>query len=111
MDGSPVIDPRNALQAERELLAIYEIRDALMQRHAYSEDLATEVATLCIRTLASLSDEELVHVARCARRAKRALRDAAIRAELRTGNSADVGRKHGLSGRRVLQIAATRPRT
>lgn len=103
-------DSRNALQAERELLAIYEVRDALMQRHAYGEDLATEVATLCIRTLAGLSDDELVHVARCARRAKRALRDEAIRAELRTGNSDDVGRRHGITGRRVLQIANERRR-
>jgi hypothetical protein len=97
-----------AIQAERELLAIFEVRDALMKRHAYPEELATEIATLCIRTLSTLSDDELVQVARAARRAKRAIRDQAIRAELRTGNADDVARRHHLHRGTVYKIAGRR---
>jgi hypothetical protein len=97
-----------AADEELRLLAVYAMRDTLMKRYGYTELLATETAMLLLETLSKLSDEELIEVKRRVNRLKRTARDNAIRAELRTGNAAEVGRKHGLSERRVYKIAAQR---
>lgn len=98
----------SALDEELRLLCVYRMRDALMQRHAYAEPLATEIAMLLLETLAGLSPEELLEAQSRVRRLQRARRDALIRAELRTGNAADIGRRWGISERRVYQIAGAR---
>lgn len=84
------------------------MRDTLMQRHAYSELLATEIAMLLLETLTRLTDNELIEVKRRVNRLQRSQRDAAIRAAACTGNSEELARRWGLSDRRVRQIVASR---
>ena len=90
------------------LLLVYEMRDRRMLHHAFGEQLATEIAEVCIETLAQVDDDELLSAKRVAIRRNKRRRDEMICAELRTGTADDVGRRHGLSARRVYEIAARR---
>lgn len=97
-------EPRQAAGAaaeEQMLLLAYRMRDRLMQDHAYSETLATEIAMLCMDTLRDEYGGDKLYVAAPSKQS----RDAAIRSELRTGTAAEVARRWGISERRVYQIA------
>lgn len=98
-----------AADEELRLLNVYAMRDVLMKQHAYTESLATEISLLLLETLVKLSDEELIEVKRSVRRLQRAKRDSDIRAQLRTGNAAQVGKEHNLSRSGVYKIARARP--
>jgi hypothetical protein len=98
----------SALDEELRLLCVYRMRDALMQRHAYTEALATEVAVLLLETLAGLSPDELLEAQRRVRGLQRARRDAAIRAAMRPGNADQLAKQFGISRRAVYKIAARR---
>lgn len=97
-----------AVREEVRIRATYTMRDRLMAHHAFNEQLATAIAALCIDSLRPLTDDELVDVKRAANEAARQQRDVAIRAELRTGNADEVARRHGISRRRVYEIANRR---
>lgn len=89
-----------AAAEEQMLLLAYSMRDRLMQAHAYPEALATEIAMLCVDTLRDEYGGDKLYVAAPSKQS----RDAAIRAEARTGNAAQVARRWGISERRVYQI-------
>jgi hypothetical protein len=95
----------SAVEEEQTMLLFFELCDALRLRHGYTEPQATEVARLCIDTMAAVGDDELLAAKRLANRMARQRRDAAIRAELRTGNAAELGRRYGLTARQVYRIA------
>lgn len=95
------------LEDER-LQLVYDMRDALVERHQFEEALATEVAELCVQTLASVEDGELLATKRAVRRQLRRQRDRLIRAEARTGNAEDVAKRWNLSVTRVYEIWAAR---
>jgi Mor family transcriptional regulator len=99
-------DPKQAGAAAEEqmLLLVYRMRDRLMQQHEYSEQLATEVATLCVETVRDEYGGERLYVPAMSKLS----RDAAIREELRTGNAGEVARRWNISERRVYQIARRR---
>lgn len=93
-----------AAAEEQMLLLIYSMRDRLMEQHDYPEQLATEVATLCVETVRAEYGGERLYVPAMSK----LTRDAAIREELRTGNAAEVARRWNLSESRVYQIARRR---
>lgn len=97
-----------AAEEEQNMLLFVELCDSLRRRHAYTERQATEVARLCIDTLATVGDDELLAAKRISLRMARQRRDAAIRAELRTGNAEEVARRHGITARQVYRIAGSR---
>lgn len=100
-------EPRQTVGAaaeEQMLLLAYRMRDRLMNDHAYTEALATEIAMLCIDTLRDEHGGERLYVAAPSKHS----RNAAVRAELRTGNAEDVAKRHGISVRRVYEIAGSR---
>lgn len=90
---------------EDRLQLVYDVRDALMQRHAYPEQLATDLAELFVATMAQLEDGELLATKRAIRRRARRERDLKIRAELRPGNASEVAARHGVSVTRAYEIA------
>lgn len=97
-----------AVEIEHRLATVYQMRDSLMREHGYDERQATEVATLCVETLAALSDDELIDVKRAVNLMKRLRRDARIKEDLRTGNAAQVAQREGLSVASVYRIAGQR---
>ena len=97
-----------AAEEEQNMLLFLELCESLRRRHGYTERQATEVARLCSDTLATVGDDELLAAKRISLRMARQRRDQAIRAELRTGNAADVGRRYGITERQVYRIAGAR---
>lgn len=94
-----------AAAEEQMLLLIYAMRDRLMNQHGYTEQLATEVATLCVETVRAEYGGERLYVPAPSKLA----RDEAIRRDLRPGNAEDLAREWNLSVTRVYEIA-NRPR-
>lgn len=97
-----------AQMADAMQRTVYAMRDRLMRHFAYDERLATELATLAVDTLQSLSYAELVATRAAVERAKRKRRDDEIRRDIRTGNAAELARRHGLTERQVYNIARAR---
>jgi len=104
MTDATVPKPRRtgAQAEETALLLVYTLRDALMHRYDFGERQATEWADTLVNALREKHGGEEVYI----KAADCSERNAAIRAELRTGNAADVAKRHGLSIQSVYRIAA-----
>lgn len=101
---------RSPAQVEDDRLQLtYFFRDALMRRRGFAEQQATEAAEACVTALATLDGNEIAAALSKFRREARRQRDTRIRAELRTGNAADLARREGLSVSQIYEIAARRP--
>lgn len=106
MAQPPVTTERSPAQVEEDRLQLtYYLRDELMRRHQFGEVEATSAAEACAAAMARLEGNELAAALSAFRQQERRRRDEQIRAELRTGNAEEVGRRHGLSVRRVYEIA------
>lgn len=104
--------PKSPARVEEERLELtYFVRDALMRRHAFDEQVATETADACVRAIAALEGNELASALSAFRQQLRRERDKRIRANLRTGNADEIARQEHLSVRRVYEIAGVRPPT
>jgi hypothetical protein len=105
--SSSAIDLANKVESEPLLLA--EMREVLTRVHG----LPAADAAACIAAFgavaAAVEPEEVVDVVRALRRTKRQARDARIKAQLRTGNAAQLAKAEGLSVSRVYEIAGVRP--
>ena len=76
-----VSDQRSPAQQEDDRLHLtYFMRDVLMQRHAFSEEQATELGEACAAALAELEGNELSAAVAAFRQRARQRRDAAHRA-------------------------------
>ena len=107
---TPIAPRRTAAQVEDDRLQLtYYVRDALMRKHDLTEADATVWAQTCATAMAQLKGNELAEALAAFRQQERRQRDAAIRAELRTGNADQVAERHDLSVRRVYEIAGARP--
>ncbi len=103
------VDTRSPAQVEDDRLQLaYYMRDELMQQHDLSEADATACAQTCAEALARLKGNELAEGLSAFRQQARRRRDAAIRAELRTGNAAELARRYDLSVTQIYDIAARR---
>ena len=93
---------------EQKLLLLYEMRDRLMRDTGLTELQASASVNVFSQMVAAVEHEELVAMVRCLRRLEKRRRDQRIRAELRTGNADEVAQRHGVSVRRLYEIAGAR---
>lgn len=103
-DPSPRTSRKPSAAEETVTLLMHTVRNALMERHGLNEKDATDWADGIVCALRRDHGGDDVYLKALDTDA----RDAAIRAELRTGNAAEVAARYGITARRVYQIANQR---
>lgn len=95
-------DPASAEETVALLTAT--VRDALMHRHAFQEQLATEWASAIVDALRQSHGGQDIYL----KAPGKEQRDEAIRREIRPGNAEHLARKHNVSVASVYRIAGRR---
>lgn len=109
---NPTAHRRTPSQIEDDRLElVMHFRDQLMARHGLNETEATDVGQTCVAALSTLEPNEIAAAISRFRQEARRRRDAAICAELRRGNVAEVARQHGVSRTHAYRVYQKRRRS